>query len=103
MKSKGKWLLAAAVVVAVLTMLGTPSAEAARWRVHAYGYPAYYGYYGPRVSYYHAPYYYGSYWAPPARPVAVYPAPVIVRRPIIGPIYRPVYVPFYAVPPYWAW
>lgn len=98
MKSPVKWLLAAAVVVVVLTMLGTPSAEAARWRVRAYGYPAYYGYYAPRVPYYHGAYYGGPYWAPPVAPVAVYRAPVIVRRPIVAPFY-----PYYAAPPYWGW
>jgi hypothetical protein len=98
MRGSLKWLLAAAVVVAVLAMLGTPSAEAARWHVYAYGYPAYWG---PSVSYYPGSYYYGPYWAPPP-PVAVYPAPVIVRRPFIGPVYRPLYAP-YVARPYWWW
>ena len=96
MKGLLKWLVAAAVVVAVLTLLGTPSAEAARWRVYAYGYPAYYG---PYVSYYHGPYYYGpSYWAPPA--VTVYRAPVVVPRPVVRPMYRVPYAP-YPIPGFW--
>ena len=99
MSGRLKWLLAAAVVLAVLTMLGTPSAEAGRWRVYARSYPAYYG-----PAYYPAPYY-GPYVAPRvvAPPVVapVYPGAVIVRRPWVGPVYRPAYVP-YAVP-YWGW
>ena len=100
MKGLLKWFLAAAVVVAVLTMLGTPAAEAARWRVYAYGYPAYYG--PPAYHYYDGPYYYGPRWAPPVPPVAVYRAPVVVPRPVVvRPVYRPLYVPYRVR--YWAW
>ena len=83
-----KWLLAPAVVIAVLVFSGAEQAEARRWRVH---YPAYHVTYVHPYAY---PHYASYYWAPAAVRVRVYRPPPVVVYPRYH--YVPV-VPYYHV------
>ena len=94
MKDVLKWFLAASVVLAVLAVVGTSTADAARWRAYARGYPAYYG----------RPVYRGAYYYGPRRvapPPVVYRAPVVVAPLFPRAVYRPLWIPRPA--PYWGW
>jgi hypothetical protein len=92
MKGLVKWFLVPALVLTGLMLFDTPNAEAGRWAVRAYSYPAYADTY---AAPYYGPYYYGPYWRPP---VVVYRGPAWVAPPVYAP---PVYRPYRAL--YWGW